>query len=82
MNYPGKLYGKVGYEYIPLSNTTEQFDKMYDALNRSYLLIHDYLEMFDSDKVDKKAWEELNKIILLLKEIENENSKDKTARAR
>ena len=63
MNYTGKLYGKVGYEYIPLSNTTEQFDKMYRALKQV---------VTDINIVGEVSGITVTKCKLLIKEIDNE----------
>lgn len=70
MNYTGKLYGKVcgeiGYDYIPLSNTTEQFDKMYRALKEV---------VTDINIVGEVSGITITKCKLLIKEIDNEKAK-------
>ena len=32
MKYTGELYGKVAAGYVPLDNTSEQFDRMHEVL--------------------------------------------------
>jgi hypothetical protein len=36
MNYTGKLYGKVGSNYVPLHATSEDYDNLIQAAQASY----------------------------------------------
>ena len=41
MEYKGKLYGKVGDNYIPLEATTDDIEKMQDAIEIADKLVID-----------------------------------------
>ncbi|MDD5013565.1 MAG: hypothetical protein PHW73_00500 [Atribacterota bacterium] len=69
MEYKGKLYGKVGNYYIPLENTTDDFEDLQKRLDELLECLDLVLGSFALEKCEK--FELLEKCKKVIKHIES-----------